>query len=106
MKRVVFDPDAREEFNAAIDWYERHVSGLGARFLLAVEAAISSIRERPLAWSHVPAVPRRVGARRKLVHEFPYAVVCIILDAEIHVLAIAHGRRRPGYWRRRPIRRR
>jgi hypothetical protein len=33
------------------------------------------------------------------VHNFPYHVVFLQLRDRISVLAIAHDRRRPGYWR-------
>ena len=31
----------------------------------------------------------------------PFAIVYVELDTEVLVLAVAHGRRRPGYWRER-----
>jgi hypothetical protein len=36
-----------------------------------------------------------------LVHRFPYPVVFVDLPAEKRVLAIAHGMRKPGFWRKR-----
>jgi plasmid stabilization system protein ParE len=40
------------------------------------------------------------GARRALIKDFPYAV--IFREAKkIQIVAIAHGKRRPGYWRKR-----
>jgi hypothetical protein len=32
---------------------------------------------------------------------FPFAIVYIELETEIRILAVAHGSREPGYWRRR-----
>jgi toxin ParE1/3/4 len=99
MRPIRFEPEAREELLAAIDWYEAREVGLGRRFLLNVRDAVGSIRETPEAW---PLVARAVaGARRKLLDSFPYSVVFIVLPAEIRVIAVAHGHRRPGYWRKR-----
>jgi plasmid stabilization system protein ParE len=39
--------------------------------------------------------------RRALLKTYPYAVVFREGEEEILILAIAHGKRRPGYWRKR-----
>lgn len=39
--------------------------------------------------------------RRALLHSFPFFLVYRILPARIEVVAVAHARRRPGYWRER-----
>jgi hypothetical protein len=45
--------------------------------------------------------PRR-GARRYILHRFPYGIIYRLLgDDVLEILAIAHHKRRPGYWGRR-----
>jgi hypothetical protein len=39
--------------------------------------------------------------RKALLKRFPYAVYFELRDEECVVWAVAHGRRRPGYWRGR-----
>ena len=41
---------------------------------------------------------RRVGITRARLPRFPYAVIFMDLGTEIRVLAVAHAKRRPGYW--------
>ena len=41
------------------------------------------------------------GIRRIFVDRFPYSIVFVQRDDEIEVLAFAHRKRRPGYWRNR-----
>ena len=54
----------------------------------------------------MPEVPDDLEVRRLPVARFPYHVVYLLLHEVIHVLAIAHDHRRPGYWTsRRPERR-
>ncbi len=48
-----------------------------------------------------PRAPLKFGVRRVLARRFPYSVVYIELSDEIRVLAIAHGSKRPAYWRGR-----
>lgn len=51
-----------------------------------------------------PGVDQELAVRRQLLKKFPYAVVYLELDAEIVIVAIAHGHEKPGYWRDRPPR--
>jgi len=60
-----------------------------------------AIREAPHQWPLVDGVPRTLDVYRRLVDGFPFAIVYVELDAQILVLAVAHGKRRPGYWRER-----
>ena len=50
----------------------------------------------PLAWPRMEENIRRV-----LVHRFPYGVLYSINNDRLHILAIMHLRRQPGYWRER-----
>lgn len=69
---------------------------LAEAFVESVEAGISSILDRPRAWKRVG---RRV--RRYLLHRFPYGIHYVVQDDVVIIVAIAHMRRRPGYWRDR-----
>jgi toxin ParE1/3/4 len=98
MRSIRFEPEAREEFLAAIDWYEARDSELGPRFLAAVERALESIQYAPEAYPVALSEEHRSAARRKRLEGFPYAIVYLAFPQEIRILAVAHGRRRPGYW--------
>lgn len=45
--------------------------------------------------------PWRGTNRRMPLRRFPYSIVYLLLPEEIRVIAIAHQRRKPGYWRGR-----
>ena len=89
---------ASEEFTEAVRWYESRRPGLGAELYDAVKATIESIERQPEigATAYEDAKSRRV-----LVTHFPYQVVYRLEDAEIVILAIAHLKRRPGFWKHR-----
>lgn len=97
-RRVRFHPAAAEELAAAVDWYEQQDAELGVALIEEVERALATIRSRPAAWSVSPLDPR---ARHFRLARFPYRVVYTHEADEIVVVAIAHTRRRPGYWRAR-----
>jgi plasmid stabilization system protein ParE len=91
-----FHPDAYAELEEATLFYEGRMAGLG-RFLAAeVERTIALVREFPEAGSPVGPAGRRV-----VIARFPYAVIYRQDANGIVIVAIAHQRRRPGYWRRR-----
>ena len=70
---------------------------LGEEFVAEVRRVSALIVLRAEAGSPMP-----LGRRRWLCERFPYTVVYrIALDGEIRVIAVAHHRRRPGYWRSR-----
>ena len=89
---------ASDEFRAAVRWYEGRRRGLGGEFFDAVVATLSLIETRPEIGSSPFRDPE---TRRMLVSRFPYQVVYRLVPDEIIVVAIAHLRRRPGYWKHR-----
>jgi len=96
MNGVAFDPDARAEFLAAVQYYEECHSGLGRRFRTAVEMELGGIETMPFRYRvlHAPF-------RRCLVQKFPYAIIFVIEPGFILVVAVAHAKRKPGYWHER-----
>jgi plasmid stabilization system protein ParE len=61
-----------------------------------VERVVTLVAQRPDAGAPMPG-----GRRRWLLTRFPFAVVYRVTDDSIRVLAVAHHRRRPGYWQAR-----
>ena len=97
-RRVRIESAAREELAAAVQWYEEQRPGLGGAFLDSVHDAIARILETPGIALCVPGCPAALPARRVLVKRFPYAVVFMDSGEELRVIAVAHLKRRPGYW--------
>ena len=91
-----FHPEAETELEEAALFYESRLAGLGRSFAVEVERTISLVREFPEAGSSVGPNWRRV-----VVARFPYAIVYRHDPDAIVIVAVAHQRRRPGYWRRR-----
>jgi plasmid stabilization system protein ParE len=97
-KPARFEDEADAEYRAAGRWYEERVVGLGIEFFDAVDAALDQIARSPKAGALVRRVPVDLQVRRAPVTRFPYHVVYLETSSTIRVLAIAHDRRRPGYW--------
>jgi plasmid stabilization system protein ParE len=95
-KPVRFHPEADEEYLSSLAWYSERSPTAALDFESEFQRAISAVAEAPERW---PAYLSR--CRRYVLHQFPFSIVYRILDKEVVVLAVAHGHRRPGYWRKR-----
>jgi plasmid stabilization system protein ParE len=91
-----FHSGARAEFRESALFYEGELSGLGAEFVAEVERTIEFVVAHPNAGS-----PLWGDFRRSLVRRFPFAVIYRAKDETVYVVAVAHQRRRPNYWRSR-----
>jgi len=78
-----------------VRYAERSVSA-AAGFSEEIDAAESAIVELPDAWP-----PFDHGTRRYLLRRYPFSVIYRVESRRILIIALAHGHRRPGYWRSR-----
>ena len=93
---VRLHPGAIAEAKAAYDWYAIRNSAAANAFLFELDQAIGKIQTSPERWTaHLH------GTRKILLRRFPYGVVYRITESAIQVIAVAHERRRPGYWKSR-----
>ena len=93
--RLRVAPDAEEELTEAAEWYEARRDGLGVELVAVVDGALDAIVTSPLA--HPLWKPDR-PFRMKVLLQFPYVIFFRCEADEIVVVAIAHARKRPGYW--------
>jgi toxin ParE1/3/4 len=93
---VVLAPEAEEDLAEAAAFLERRVPGLGERLTVAVEDGLVRLSENPYVG---PEIER--GVRKLLVRGFRYNLIYRIEPTHVLVLAVAHHRRRPTYWRHR-----
>lgn len=95
-KKVEFHEEAALEYEAALEWYLERSDSAASKFVDAVCHGVDMIVDAPHRW---PAGSH--GTRRFLLQRFPFAIVYRDLPETIQVLAIAHARRKPGYWKQR-----
>ena len=89
---------ASDELAEAVRWYETRRTGLGGEFFDAVVATLTLIETRPEIGTTISTDGQ---TRRALVARFPYQVVYRLRPTEIVIVAVAHVKRRPGYWKNR-----
>lgn len=93
---VRFHPDAVEEVDRARDWYRQRNPVAGAAFVLELDRAVTHIQEAPERWPRFTPTTRRFVLPR-----FPFDVIYRAHGRHLEVVAVAHHKRRPGYWRAR-----
>jgi toxin ParE1/3/4 len=100
---AVFDYRARQDLEAAVDWWEQQQAGLGAEFLNQALHLIESVKSNPQQFTPSPGTRHQEQLRVGLISKFHYLLVFKVEPAQerILVISIQHGSRRPGEWRRR-----
>jgi plasmid stabilization system protein ParE len=91
-----FFEEASDEVEESRAWYRKRSLAAERGFLDELDHAIQQVIAAPLRW------PRYLGgARRYVFRTYPYSLVYFLENDTINVVAVAHEKRKPGYWRKR-----
>jgi toxin ParE1/3/4 len=93
MKTIRFLPEAETEFLDEVAYYANIRRALGEQFRQAVQSALARVAIHPLG-----GAPSFHETRSVLIRGFPFSLVYRSSDGVLLVVAVAHHRRRPGYW--------
>ena len=92
--KAIFEPAARKEFAEAGRWYAVEAGPLYATdFRNEVRRTVALMCDHPAM-----GTPAGSNTRRMVVHRYPYFIVYRVHAGRLHILALAHQSRRPGYW--------
>jgi toxin ParE1/3/4 len=87
---------AWQEIEESDNWYLSHSYDVSVEFLSDLYAALEGISQAPQRW------PKYLhGTRRLVMQRFPFAVIYLEDPDLVTIVAIAHCRRKPGYWKDR-----
>ncbi len=98
MTGIGFHPEARAELLASVAYYEDQAEGLGRQFTDEVERVVQLVAEQPGFGAPIGGTK---ALRRWTLRQFPYYLIYRSEPNALLVLAVAHQRRRPGYWKAR-----
>lgn len=87
-----------EDLAGQRDYYETERPGLGDDFMQHVAAAIEQARRFPRSGVRVTDRRYATEVRRFQISRFPFHVFAAIHDDQVVIVALAHHKRRPGYW--------
>lgn len=94
--RARFLQPAEAEVDEAVAYFDAQRGGLGERFEQDLLNTIAFVTSHPMAGKALTGRVRKFGLRA-----FRYNVIYVVDAEEIVIVAVAHHRRRPGYWRTR-----
>lgn len=91
-----FHPEAGQEFRDAASWYRARNPIVASQFRAIASSAVRDVVKAPHRY------PKYLhGTRRLVMQRFPFSIVYLDDPDLITIIAVAHGKRKPGYWRRR-----
>jgi toxin ParE1/3/4 len=93
--------EAHDELRAAAEYYHDQRAGLGNEFLDAFAARLVDVLGSPERFARVKTRGIPLKLRQANLERFPYSVIFYSKGEFTVVVAVAHHKRRPNYWRRR-----
>jgi plasmid stabilization system protein ParE len=96
MLPIDYLPGARQDFDESFDWYLERSVQTALRFTAAVDAAVINAGNDPERFAPIGKTHRACPVKR-----FPFRIVFRVVEGRMIVVAVAHAKRRPGYWRNR-----
>lgn len=95
-KPVRMRSEAQGEIEEAFERYREESEELADRFLVEIGTSLDLIRLHPRLYPNSTK-----NTRRRILRSFPYSVIYQEKEELILVIALAHAKRRPGYWKKR-----
>jgi plasmid stabilization system protein ParE len=90
-------PEAALEHEQQVAYYQERQFGLGQRYHSAFRSAVAMACATPKRFKLI----RSPEIRKVALQGFPFDLIYRQVGEIVQVLAVAHHRRRPGYWARR-----
>jgi plasmid stabilization system protein ParE len=92
-RSVRYHPEAAEEVQGAVDWYRQRSAEAATGFIAELDYALEQVTALPETW------PEYIeNTRRYVFRVYPYSLVYRLIGDDIVVVAVAHAKRKPGYW--------
>lgn len=93
---IEITPEAEQEISEVVQWYAAQDRQAAEVFKTIVFDSVDLISHSPLSWAQVSGD----GVRRFVLPRYPYKLFFTVMGNTVKILAVAHNRRTPGYWRK------
>ena len=94
--RIELREGAKDDFNESFDWYAERSHAAAIAFATALEEGFDQILATP---DRFPRTNR--GCQYFPLSRYPFRVIFRQEANRLVIVAIAHAKRRPGYWHKR-----
>lgn len=96
MKPLTYHPKASDEIDQAFGWYAMRSARAADGFYEQYFAAVKKVGRQPSRSS-----PYLHGTQRIILDRYPFSIIFRELPRKIEIVAVAHAKRKPGYWAKR-----
>ena len=93
MLPIEYLPGARRDFDESFDWYAKREIQVAMRFANAINSALVEVATNPARFASVDGAHHESALKK-----FPFRIVFRLVANRVLVVAVAHAKRRPGYW--------
>ena len=94
--RVQLADGAKRDFNEGLHWYRKRSDQAADRFTEMTDITIGRILKDPTRYRQIRPNIRTICYKR-----YPYSLIYLIQPDTLVIIAVAHDKRREGYWNRR-----
>jgi toxin ParE1/3/4 len=98
MRKIKFHPQAREEIQHETRFYSKVGRITGNRFIEITKKATWKIQNNPGMWS---VMTEKLLLRGYVLSVFPFTIIYASNDNILFIVAFAHHKKKPGYWKDR-----
>src|SRR6266567_5315408 len=95
-KQIRVRSEAQLEIEEAFEHYRQESPRIADRFLTEIGVSLRKIRSNPKLYP-----PYTKNTRRRVLGSFPFSVIYQEKVDIILIVAVAHAKRREGYWTKR-----
>ncbi len=93
---IILSDGAKRDFNEGLRWYRKKSDQAADNFITRTHETAQKVAAAPERYRQV-----LLGVRLIRYKRYPYSLIYRILPDVIKVDAVAHDKRRFGYWKRR-----
>lgn len=96
--KVVYLPGFYSDLEGAIDWYNKDSAQRAKLLVEEIETTIEWLLKKPMLFQKLSSRTRKIN-----LPIFPYKIIYQAYEGEILIIALAHHKRHPRYWKKRKV---
>jgi hypothetical protein len=96
LKLLKFHKESKKDLNAILNFYKIKNVNILNQFKIELSNKIKSIKNSPQLYSKIKG-----NIRKCKLNKYPFNIIFVEKENIILILAIAHFKRKPYYWKKR-----
>lgn len=96
--KVTYLPGFYSDLDEALEWYNKESAKSAEKLLVEIETTLQFLINKPLLFQKLNSKVRKIN-----LPVFPYKIIYQLSEEELLVIALAHHKRHPRYWKQRKL---